>query len=43
MRYYEMNGQYEISNPLEQVSNKEVKNFYEKENEFEFENEKPPF
>jgi len=43
MRYYEMNGQYEIPNPLDQVNEKVVKNYYEKENEFEFINEKPPF
>ena len=41
MRYSEVDGQTELKNPLEQTT--EVKNFYEKENEFEFDKLDAPF
>ena len=42
MRYHEMDGQYELPNPLE-GEKKSVKNFYEKEPDFAFINEDAPF
>ena len=42
MRYHEMDGQYELPNPLE-GEKKSVKNFYEKEPDFAFINEDVPF
>lgn len=41
MRYYEMNGQYKLPNPLDKQT--EIKDFTEPVREFEFVDEKPPF
>lgn len=42
MRYYEMEGQTELPNPLDVATEREVKNYYEP-NKFEFDDNKPPF
>jgi len=42
-RYYEMNGQVELLNPLDKINSVPISNYYEKENEFEFNNEPAPY
>jgi len=43
LRYYEMNGQVEMNNPLEKKNSVPVLNYYEKEKEFEFDKSEAPF
>lgn len=43
MRYYEMKDQTELPNPLDSNKDIQVKNYYEKEEEFEFTKQDAPF